>query len=123
MTTSVELDDTNIFIVSWDMTGLDYVFSVKELKDNELFGVIKTGVQTDVMQQLNSRVSHMIMRARANSQRRYEIYSIHGSPEIYKEDIEQLFDDDPQNAADLIRERGTKLYSDASRFDSIRKIT
>ena len=54
----------------------------------------------------------MTLRARANTQRHYEIYGIQTVEDIDKSTLERLFEDDPQAAAELIRERGTKLYSD-----------
>ena len=54
----------------------------------------------------------MTLRARANTQRHYEIYSIQTVEDIDKSTLERLFEDDPQAAAELIRDRGTKLYSD-----------
>jgi hypothetical protein len=35
-------------------------------------------------------------------------------PEITKETLEQMFKDTPQAAADMIRERGHKIWSDRS---------
>lgn len=57
-------------------------------------------------------VFYMTMRARMNTQRHYEIYAINTEDGISKEDMEEMFEQDPQYAADLIRERGTKIYSD-----------
>jgi len=54
----------------------------------------------------------MTLRARANTQRHYEIYSIQTVDDIDRSTLERLFEDDPQAAAELIRDRGTKLYSD-----------
>ena len=52
------------------------------------------------------------MRARTNTQRCYEIYAIGVDGSITQDDIAAMFKTDPQYAADLIRERGEKIYSD-----------
>jgi cell division ATPase FtsA len=52
------------------------------------------------------------MRAQANTQRHYEIYAIGVDGNITQEDIAEMFKTDAQYAADLIRARGEKIYSD-----------
>jgi hypothetical protein len=54
----------------------------------------------------------LMLRAKFNSQRHYEIYSITATQGITSQDIKDMFEAAPQYAADLIRERGHKLYSD-----------
>ena len=101
----------SIFIVAWDQLGLESVVPVTDIYSADLFETIKTGTSVaskTVMLQLNM----MMLRARMNPQRHYEIYSIHATPGITADDIKEMFDTNPQYAADLMRERGTKLYSD-----------
>jgi len=45
-------------------------------------------------------------------QRAYEIYSVDATDGISAEDITQMFNYSPQNAADTIRKLGFKIYSD-----------
>ena len=54
----------------------------------------------------------LIMRARYNPQRHYEIYTVDVDPSITAEDMINMFKDSPQAMADLIRVRGHQLYSD-----------
>ena len=109
-------DDTdqsgNLFILSWDNLGLEACIPVTEKIAGDLFNTIKTGKST-VMQELNHTLSMMMMmRARVNSQRHYEIYSVTVDKDIDKEQMVEMFNENPQGMADLIRDRGTKLYSD-----------
>jgi len=113
---------TNTFIISWDMTGLEAVVDVTqdlaagELRDQEvLFDILKdpeANHGNEPWRRINSIIQSMTLRARANTQRHYEIYSIQTVDDIDKSTLERLFEDDPQAAAELIRDRGTKLYSD-----------
>lgn len=100
----------NIFIVAWDMTGLECVVDANELQSEDVMRALRD--------QKGSRLSefmfYITMRARANMQRKYEIYSIHTNPDITKETLEYMFNENPQAAADLIRKRGHKIYSDRS---------
>jgi len=54
----------------------------------------------------------MILRAQVNSQRHYELYAVDCDINISKQDIEKMFEDSPQAAADLFRSRGHKMYGD-----------
>jgi len=113
---------TNTFIISWDMTGLEAVVDVTqdlaagELRDQEvLFDILKepeANHGNEPWRRINSIIQTMTLRARANTQRHYEIYSIQTVDDIDRSTLERLFEDDPQAAAELIRDRGTKLYSD-----------
>jgi hypothetical protein len=60
---------------------------------------------------ISNAISFLMLRARYNSQRHYEIYSVPVSDDITEQDIRELFDLDPQNAAELMRGRGHKMYS------------
>jgi len=113
---------TNTFIVSWDMAGLEAVIDVTqdlaagELREQEmLFDILKEPDEihgNEPIRRINSIIQTMTLRARYNPQRHYEIYSIQTVDGIDKQTLEQLFKDDPQSAAELIRDRGAKLYSD-----------
>jgi hypothetical protein len=58
----------------------------------------------------NFNVMHWEMRAQYNPQRHYEIYAIGVDSSITQEDIRDMFETDPQYAADLIRARGERIY-------------
>ena len=114
--------DTNTFIISWDMTGLEAVVDVTQdlilgdrWEKDKIFDIIKDPDNVppnEYAKKMGSIIHMMRMRAMANTQRHYEIYFIHTAPSIDKDDLERLFTDNPQAAADLIRQRGEKLYSD-----------
>ena len=55
---------------------------------------------------------HLELRARYNTHRHYEIYLINAAEGIRADDIRAMFDADPQTAADIIREKGHRYYSD-----------
>lgn len=101
-------DRVRTFIISWDMTGLECVIDADELQGENVLRALK-GERSDA---LRNTLQMLMLRARYNTQRHYEIYSINTAWEISKEDLEQMFENDPQGSADLIRERGKKLYSD-----------
>jgi hypothetical protein len=113
----------NLFLLSWDMTGLETVLDLTTLEklrqDEEKHRIISIladpegrdpGDQTGMA--LNRAVQGILLRARVNSQRHYEVYTIQTTPGITEQNMWDLFNNNPQHAADLIREHGNCLYSD-----------
>jgi hypothetical protein len=56
--------------------------------------------------------NHLLLRARVNSQRHYEVYTCEATDGITAEDIRDMFEASPQLAADTIRRLGHCLHSD-----------
>lgn len=114
----------NLYLVSWDMYGLESLVSLREIIDEIdeidkrlLFDRIASPNEqhtNNAASKLNSTVNLLMMRARLNSHRHYEIYTIETSESITECDLRRHFKDNPQGTAELIRERGNKLYSTAS---------
>ena len=113
---------TNTYIVYWDMTGLEAVVDITEklarandFERESLFDRIKEPEKEPYnknMREINNMIHTMMLRARANPQRHYEIYMLKTNEDITKEDLDRYFDDNAQVIVNLIRERGEKLYSD-----------
>jgi hypothetical protein len=57
----------------------------------------------------------MILRARANSQRAYEIYEFNST--MAYNDLKEAFEIDPQPIVEWIRSNGKKVYSDYLKQD------
>lgn len=109
--------DSNVYILSWDMYGLESCVNATKIDQERVWNTLadKAGRHEDV----NRLLSMLLMRARANTQRHYEIYSIAVDSSITKEDLVQQFKDNPQGMADLIRDRGNKIYSDRRQEEKI----
>lgn len=100
---------SNLFLVSWDCQGLEAVINITDYEKETTWATLKN---EDPPVKLGSMVNHLMLRARANSQRHYEIYTMQVEEGITDEDIRDMFKNDPQGSADLIRDRGNKIYSD-----------
>ena len=106
---------TTRFVVMWDMTGLEALINVTKLeKEHEqwekenIFRILKEQNQT--VKPAHVPLEMMIVRAKVNGQRCYEIYAF--DSELSEEDIRETFESDPQVMADAIRNVGHKFYSD-----------
>ena len=95
------------FCVMWDCHGLE---AVGEIIDPAMKTWAVLANKPVPREDFN--VMHWQMRAQFNSHRYYEIYAIGVDTSITQEDIAEMFRADPQYAADLIRSRGEKIYSD-----------
>ena len=103
---------TNAYLVYWCEEGLESVVPITEYEhwDSEnTFRILNN--QEPVRNPLNQMIQNMLLRAQVNAQRHYELYAIDCDTSISKEDIEQMFETDPQTAAELFRSRGHKMYS------------
>lgn len=102
-----------IFLLSWDMYGLETCLDITEYQHESeelLIETIRTG--TPQKSQFNSILNKMLLRARFNGHRHYEIYAISVSDEIDNEQLVSMFEQDANTSAELIRSRGQKIFSD-----------
>ena len=99
----------------WDMTGLECLINVTKIeKEHEQWE--KENIWS-ILKEENTKpkpamvpLMMMIMRAKANTQRHYEIYTF--DSELSEEDIRETFEVCPQVIVDSIRNIGHKFYSD-----------
>lgn len=95
------------FLVMWDCTGLEAVIDITEREQMIAWAELK-GEQGPSAVPINM----LVLRARYNSQRHYEIYAVTAQEGITREDIAGMFEDSPQLAADTIRRLGRCIHSD-----------
>lgn len=106
---------TRHLLAMWDMQGLECIFDVDKAKAEveawekaKIFAILKE--QNQERKPNPIPLNMMLLRARVNSQRQYEIYEF--TSEVSLNDVKWMFENDPQNIVDWIRENGHKIYSD-----------
>jgi hypothetical protein len=112
----------NYYIVMWHMYGLESVVDIGRIyKDAEaqeaqaVWDILSSKPKqrhTSIPTALGGIITPLLMRARYNGQRQYEIYSVRTKSDITSDDLAQMFDADPQSAAESIRRSGVKMFSD-----------
>lgn len=117
------------YLLSWDMYGLEALIPLDPLlakvqeRDKELLFARITNPDghhhNDAIAAINRHVNILMMRARYNSQRHYEIYCIDTTDEITETYLRDMFKENPQGTVDLIRERGEKIYSDRATMEPV----
>lgn len=97
---------THQFVVFWCCEGLEFVGDVTQDRKDAM--VSKLRGQKHISNIPN--LMHLELRARYNPQRFYELWVVDAASGITKEDIQELFQSNPQIAADLIRSKGTRIF-------------
>jgi hypothetical protein len=97
------------FLIMWCNEGLECCIDVTEDQQRRMWQKLKG---EPVSESAVPNYNHLLLRARFNSQRHYEIYSVEATDGITAEDIREMFEASPQTAADTIRRLGHCLHSD-----------
>lgn len=114
-------NEGDLYVVSWDQLGMEALVNVTELERQKTWAILSSAAATGY-NNLGSIVNQLILRARYNPQRHYEIYSFSVQEGIEEQDIQQMFNDSPQHAADTIRRIGSCIYSDRQKQSEIKII-
>lgn len=103
---------TNAFLFSWDMHGIESIIPITQYEHWDKENLLKLLKEEKTERNpLNSIVRNLLLRARFNSERHYEIYAIDCAPELDETFWRAQWKQHPQYTANLIRQRGHKLYS------------
>jgi hypothetical protein len=98
----------------WDMTGLECLINVSAVEEEhkrwEKENIWRILKEENTVRPANIPLDSMVLRARFNSQRHYEIYTF--DSELSEQDIRETFETSPQVMVDAIRRIGHELYSD-----------
>lgn len=103
---------TNAFIFSWDMYGIESIVPITQYEHwdkNNLIRMLKE--EKTERNPLDSIVRSLLIRARVNEQRHYEIYAIDCSEEMDEKFWREQWEQFPQETANIIREKGHRLFS------------
>lgn len=110
------------FIAMWDNTGLECLIDfskhekeVDEWEKKKVWNTLKELPLREVKPEIP--LQQMIMRAKFNSQRHYEIYLFSSNED--EEFIREMFENDPQIIVNWIRENGYKYYSDRVKMKDV----
>lgn len=117
MNSQNQTSNTITWVAMWDMYGLELLINVTEWEHKRTIAILKEEKLTGY-----PNLNMMIVRARVNFQRHYEIYSFQ-TTDLSEKGIINQFNNDPQAMVDLIRSKGEKIYSDRSTSDHRQVIT
>jgi hypothetical protein len=103
---------TNSFIFSWHCNGVEAIIPISQYEkiDKENTIRILKG-EPKLRNPLDNIIRNLILRASFNSQRNYEIYAVDCDTSMDADFWTQQWANSPKFTADLIREKGHKIYS------------
>ena len=104
------------FLIMWCNQGLEFVVDITADEQRRMWQKLRGETQSETAV---PNINHLILRARYNTQRHYEIYTVEATEGITADDIRDMFEGSPQTAADTIRERGHCIHSDRAQEDQV----
>lgn len=112
---SLRKNKTKHYLAMWDMLGLECLYDVdlhmskyNEWEKQKVVAILKE--ERTPEQPSGIPLQMMLLRAKVNSQRAYEIYEFNST--MAYDELKEIFEVDPQPVVEWIRENGKKVYSD-----------
>lgn len=91
----------------WDCYGLEVVLDITKQVKQYTLCMLNNGKDLPSVPGFNN----MVLRAQINAERRYEIYAIELDEQFGIDEVLELFETNPQKIVNLIRKKGSKLFS------------
>ena len=104
------------FLIMWCNEGLECCIDVTEDEQRRMWQQLKG---EPVSEKAIPNLNHIMLRAKVNSHRHYEIYTCEATDGITAEDIREMFNNSPNEAAKTIRRLGHCLHSDRATKDRV----
>jgi len=99
---------TRVYICMWDERGFE---TIKDCTSWERESLLNT-IAGKELKPAPVNLQAMMMRARFNPQRHYEIWTFNTVEELDEETLWRYAEDNPQALVDMIRDRGKRLYGE-----------
>lgn len=103
---------TNAYLFMWNSHGIESIVPITQYEDQhklDIWNILQN--KPTGKNPLDKIIMGMKLRAQFNTVRNYEIYAMDCEEGITKEDLVDFWDTNPQEAADLTREKGVKILS------------
>ena len=106
----------NAFIFVWDEFGIESIIPITKYEEvDKLNTWARIKGEDPIRNPLDTIIRNLLMRARFNNQRAYEIYAVDCNPEFTESYWQDQWNTYPQECANIVREKGEKLYSNRSK--------
>lgn len=108
------MSKSRIFICMWDENGFENITDCTKWERESLLNTIAGKKLGPAPVNLQA----MMLRARFNPQRAYEIYTFNTDKNIDKDALWTIANENPQALVNLIREKGKRLYHNAKNAEA-----
>ena len=111
---------SNAFIFSWCNEGIESIIPITQYEHWDKQNLMNMLAEKPTQRNpLDTIVRNLLLRARFNSQRHYEIYAIDCDKDLDEQFWREQWEENPQFTAELVRERGHKLFSDRATKNAV----
>ena len=104
----------HVFLFMWDMFGLEFCQDVTAVEKRNMIKALKN---EPLERPFN--LNALLLRAKFNSHRNYEVYTMTVEQGITEEEVKEWFINNPQEAVNQIRARGRAIYKSASDAEQV----
>ena len=94
------------YLAMWDCYGLECIFNLTKWEQDAIWAKLKDEPSPKL-----PSLQTLLLRARYNSQRHYEIYIFNTDDTLSEKSVKEAFEHSPQFMADFIRKNGHCLFS------------
>lgn len=101
------MSKSNTYLAVWDCYGLESLFNVTQYMQQCTYNTL---MELPLPESIP--LNHLLLRARNNSQRNYEIYLFDCESDVTEDMLRESFEAAPQGIVDHIRKNGKQIYSD-----------
>lgn len=101
------MSKTNEYLAVWDCYGLESLFDVTKYMRQCTYNTL---MELPLPESIP--LNHLLLRARNNSHRNYEIYTFKVEEDVTEEMLREAFETNPQHIVNHIRKNGRQIYSD-----------
>ena len=109
---------TNAFIFVWDQHGIESIIPITQYENHDHENCMRVLRDEPMIKNpLDTIIRNILLRARINGHRQYEIYSVDCADTMDTQFWNTQWDEHPQETAELLRERGHKLFSSRTERD------
>ncbi len=106
------MNDNLVFLFSWDCYGIESIVLLNDIEETRAENTVRKLKGEDRLKHCRTSATcdMVLMRARANPHRFYEVYVVACEPSLDEDFWENQWATNPQGTADLVRSRGEKLF-------------
>lgn len=97
---------TDTYLAMWDCYGLECLYNLTEWSEKMTYNTLM-----ELPLPGAPPVDALMMRARFNPQRNYEIYTFNTEDDLSEEAITEAFENNPQHMVNWVRKNGRSMYS------------
>lgn len=101
------MNKTNTYLAVWDCYGLESLFNVTQYMQQCTYNTL---MELPLPESIP--LNHLLLRARNNPQRNYEIYVFDCDSDVTEDMLRESFETVPQGIVDYIRKNGHQIWSD-----------